>query len=471
MAPNQVPVTNRSLTSLAKAMTELRRLTQDPRFEALEQALADLGGDPSQSDVSVRTVRRLRQWSAEYLRVAGELEAAARCCRLVEREVGERVDGLLAARAPAGRAARARDPGSRATRGGQHAAPGGWLQRTFDRFRARRQISGDAPMPARSGQGSLTVTLPRTGFDVAPTVPVADIAALALGPLEVHVAGRQVPRWNSLKARGVFQYLLIHQDRPTRRDVLMDLQWPDHTHNSARNNLNVALHNLRNTLDGLGEGVEPILYRDGCYSLNPGLTWWIDRNEFLSGLREAQLTQPGWPAVSAYHRAVQLYRGRCSRTTAPVTGTCPSSAASRTCTCRRWSGSRRSTSNSVTWVAQCTSASSLSSATRAVSPYTECSCAATRLSTSSSLSADNTAPALPPCATNLAFPPRKRRSSSSVHSLRHGKTGTYALNKRTAGDFARNNRRLCGASPAATAAARTLDEWPSSRPAVMARSA
>jgi len=254
-------------------------------------------------------VRTLRQWSAEYLRVAGELEAAARCCRLVEREVGERVDGLLAARAPAGRAARARDPGSRATRGGQHAAPGGWLQRTFDRFRARRQISGDAPMPARAGQGSLTVTLPRTGFDVAPTVPVADIAALALGPLEVHVAGRQVPRWNSLKARGVFQYLLIHQDRPTRRDVLMDLQWPDHTHNSARNNLNVALHNLRNTLDGLGEGVEPILYRDGCYSLNPGLTWWIDRNEFLSGLREAQLTQPGWPAVSAYHRAVQLYRG------------------------------------------------------------------------------------------------------------------------------------------------------------------
>ena len=88
---------------------------------------------------------------------------------------------------------------------------------------------------------------------VAPIVPtpVADVATWALGPLEVHVAGRRIPKWNSLKARAVFQYLLIHQDRPTRRDVLMELQWPNHSHNSARNNLNVALYSLRNTLDGL----------------------------------------------------------------------------------------------------------------------------------------------------------------------------------------------------------------------------
>jgi DNA-binding SARP family transcriptional activator len=143
-------------------------------------------------------------------------------------------------------------------------------------------------------------------------VPPADIAALALGPLEVRVAGRRVPRWNSLKARAVFQYLLIHRDRPTRRDVLMALQWPDHSHNSARNNLNVALYNLRNTLDGLGQSAQPVLYRDGCYLLNPELTWWIDRNEFLSAIDDAHLaSRAGQPrqAVDAYHKAVQLYRG------------------------------------------------------------------------------------------------------------------------------------------------------------------
>jgi DNA-binding SARP family transcriptional activator len=142
--------------------------------------------------------------------------------------------------------------------------------------------------------------------------PEADIAASALGPLEVRVAGRRVPRWNSLKARAVFQYLLVHQDRPTRRDVLMALQWPEHSHNSARNNLNVALYSLRNTLEGLGHGAQPILYCDGCYSLNPDLTWWIDRTEFLSAVDDAgRARRAGQPrqVIAAYRTAIGLYRG------------------------------------------------------------------------------------------------------------------------------------------------------------------
>ena len=94
--------------------------------------------------------------------------------------------------------------------------------------------------------------------------------------------------------------------------LLMALQWPDHTHNSARNNLNVALYSLRNTLDGLGQVPQPIVYRDGCYILNPDLTWWIDRNEFLSALEDARLAdRAGRPekVMDSYHRAIQLYRG------------------------------------------------------------------------------------------------------------------------------------------------------------------
>jgi DNA-binding SARP family transcriptional activator len=121
-----------------------------------------------------------------------------------------------------------------------------------------------------------------------------------------------VLRWNSLKARAVFQYLLIHAGRPVRRDVLMELQWPDHTHNSARNNLNVALYSLRNTLDGPVQGVQPVVYQDGCYSLNPQLTWWIDRNEFIATLHHGESARrAGRPqqAIDAYQTAVQLYRG------------------------------------------------------------------------------------------------------------------------------------------------------------------
>ena len=110
----------------------------------------------------------------------------------------------------------------------------------------------------------------------------------------------------------MFQYLLVHQDRPVRRDVLMALQWPDHSHNSARNNLNVALYSLRNTLEGLGQGAQPIVYRDGCYTLNPELTWWIDRNEFLSAFgdaRRAHREDRPERVIGAYRKAIGLYRG------------------------------------------------------------------------------------------------------------------------------------------------------------------
>ena len=140
----------------------------------------------------------------------------------------------------------------------------------------------------------------------------ADVTALILGPLELSVAGRPVVRWSSLKARAVFQYLLMHRGRPVRRDVLMDLQWPNHTYTSARNNLNVALYSLRNTLDGPWQGIQPILYQDGCYVLNSELKWWIDRDEFLSELSKAHLVRSSdhpRRSISYYQKAVELYRG------------------------------------------------------------------------------------------------------------------------------------------------------------------
>src|SRR6266567_9474921 len=90
--------------TLSEALTELRRLTQDPLFDGFERALADLGNAPTGSDFGVDTVRKLRLWSTEHQRIAIELEAAARCCRLVEREINQRVDALL--EAPAARTRR-----------------------------------------------------------------------------------------------------------------------------------------------------------------------------------------------------------------------------------------------------------------------------------------------------------------------------------------------------------------------------
>ena len=140
----------------------------------------------------------------------------------------------------------------------------------------------------------------------------ADVAVALLGPLEVTVEGERVAHWGSQKSRTLFEYLVLHHDRPVRREVLMELLWPGHSPTSARNNLNVALYGLRNTLQSERVTDQYVLYRDGCYLLSSRRRWWIDRDEFLSQLRRAQVEARAGQdeiAITAYQRAIALYRG------------------------------------------------------------------------------------------------------------------------------------------------------------------
>ena len=181
---------------------------------------------------------------AGHQRVATELETAARCCRLVEREISQRVDELLAGQKEQPSTA----PEYFADTPSAEISPRTSLA---NRLREIFRRNADSRRPAETEPAAAKLSIDRFAKPIHISTQ-ADVATWALGPLEVHVAGRRLAKWNSLKARAVFQYLLIHQDRPIRRDVLMELQWPNHSHNSARNNLNVALYSLRNTLDGLG---------------------------------------------------------------------------------------------------------------------------------------------------------------------------------------------------------------------------
>jgi DNA-binding SARP family transcriptional activator len=293
---------------LGEAVTELRRLTREQLLPALER-LADADGIPSTSGVRVDSARRPQRGSAEHLRVAAELWAAARCSRLIEQQLRQQIDVLMAGSQGRAEAAVGQDAGRKAGKS-HRTGPSGWLK-------AISRHGNSAHQQPHSGAVSAPPVLNgRMTASPAPSPPPvskseADVAALMLGPLELNVAGRRVVRWNSQKAKGVFQYLLLH-GRPVRRDVLMELQWPNHTHTSARNNLNVALHSLRNTLNEPGQGLQPVLYQDGCYLLNPGVRWWIDRDEFLSALNMAHLSRGSnhpQEAIGHYQRAVGLYRG------------------------------------------------------------------------------------------------------------------------------------------------------------------
>lgn len=295
---------------LNAAVTELRSLMGGDLRLTLKR-LPDISEIQDASCASGENVRALLLWSTQYVRLTAELEAAARCCRTIDQELRHQIEEILDA-LPAH---------LETSEFGVHDEPPvkprrkgltGWLKLTSQRAGPAQETRDNQTVVSAAQAGLGRLGPPSAQSRPLTDAPEADATVLMLGPLELHVAGRDVVRWNNLKARALFQYLLIHRGRPVRRDALMSLQWPDHTVSSARNNLNVTLHSLRNTLGGPWNGLQPILYRDGCYVLNPDLTWWMDREEFLSAFGLAQMIRlSGDPrrAIRNYEKAVQLYRG------------------------------------------------------------------------------------------------------------------------------------------------------------------
>jgi DNA-binding SARP family transcriptional activator len=292
-------------------VAELRRLVLGEHFGVAEQILASLRdvGSPATID----TLRQLCVSGAEQLRIASELDSAARAQRLLAQEVRQGIEAILASWERHITMAEEEARGLAVS-----SAPGDGKQRRRRWWALSPSRAGPAGTAAQATPPALAPTAvpPVIGAEPAPAepedVPGVEVAACVLGPLDLTVAGHRVLRWNSLKARTVFQYLVVQIGRPVRREVLMELMWPDHSVGSARNNLNAALYSLRNTLDQQGSRVPYILYKDGCYLPNPELMWWIDRTEFLSTLQLAQAARRGGQsrqAVSGYLRVVRLYRG------------------------------------------------------------------------------------------------------------------------------------------------------------------
>jgi hypothetical protein len=223
-------------------VAELRRLVLEQRFGVAERMLASLHdvGSPTTID----TLRQLCVSGAEQLRIASELDSAARAQRLLAQEVQQGIDALLASWERHITMAE-EETGALAVSPTQHGEG-----------RRRRRwwpLSPGSAAPGKAGvQVGPAIQAPAA---VPETETEAGVAACVLGPLDLTVAGHRVLRWNSLKARTVFQYLVVQIGRPVRREVLMELMWPDHSVGSARNNLNAALYSLRNTLDRQGRRV------------------------------------------------------------------------------------------------------------------------------------------------------------------------------------------------------------------------
>jgi DNA-binding SARP family transcriptional activator len=135
-----------------------------------------------------------------------------------------------------------------------------------------------------------------------------------LGKFMLSYNGKTVSKWQSVKSKSLFQFLMTRPREPVVKEALMEILWPDCDPQSANNNLKSAIHGLRRTLEQLpgDDGINPVIFVQGSYMIDPEVDLWLDVEDFekhwLAGRR---LEKEGRQveAVSEFEAGEQLYRG------------------------------------------------------------------------------------------------------------------------------------------------------------------
>jgi DNA-binding SARP family transcriptional activator len=148
--------------------------------------------------------------------------------------------------------------------------------------------------------------------EVAPPWGDARCVVRLLGMFEFSIDGVAVTEWAGARGRSVLKYLLVHRERPVRKETLMETFWPGADPDASRNRLNVALSSLRRSLRPVIGDMPVVLHHEGTYRLNPALGLWIDVEAFehraavgIKLHRAGDITA----ASGALRDAVDLYRG------------------------------------------------------------------------------------------------------------------------------------------------------------------
>lgn len=96
------------------------------------------------------------------------------------------------------------------------------------------------------------------------------VSIQTLGVFQVIQDGVPIPNtaWKSKKARDLLK-ILVARRRPTAREQLMELMWPEVEPAVASNRLSVLLSTVRDVLQPHPAGEDPLVTTDGAVSLNP----------------------------------------------------------------------------------------------------------------------------------------------------------------------------------------------------------
>jgi DNA-binding SARP family transcriptional activator len=153
--------------------------------------------------------------------------------------------------------------------------------------------------------------MPESSAAMTAAARAPSVQIYLLSPFRVFVNDRAVDDWPAGKGKAIFKYLAMHRSQPVPREVLMDVFWPAASQEAARNNLNVAVYGLRKALAQADTDAAFVLFRQGCYRLNPALRLWLDAEAFVDHLHRAQVAEQRGDeagAIADYQVAQALYR-------------------------------------------------------------------------------------------------------------------------------------------------------------------
>ncbi len=129
-----------------------------------------------------------------------------------------------------------------------------------------------------------------------------------LGGFEVWHGEDLQTGFESQKTKALLAYLLSHRGRALTRDHLATLLWPEKSEETARRNLRQAVYNLKRALPDPGNGMPPILSREGRLQIAPGFDCWYDVEAFDHEITRGSSSRDN-PDPHCLATAVGYYRG------------------------------------------------------------------------------------------------------------------------------------------------------------------
>jgi DNA-binding SARP family transcriptional activator len=146
--------------------------------------------------------------------------------------------------------------------------------------------------------------------------PAADLTINLLGPVEIHrdpARPLAADAWTTKRARDILAFIASRRHRRAGKDTIIDTFWGEADFDAVEKNFHPTVSHIRKALNS-NQPVKQnfLLYRDGDYLLNQDFSYSIDIEEFDRLVAEGESARRAGEDdrfVSAYERALELYRG------------------------------------------------------------------------------------------------------------------------------------------------------------------